>query len=104
VRFIRTRQVLEMIGVSRTTLWRMVRAGTFPQPVHVTTRSRAFLLEAVETWMNARTDRAQEIREWRRRDPSGTRRAVLLTRCSRGRLEARPGKVRLQGPTSLRNS
>jgi prophage regulatory protein len=56
VRFIRTRQVLEMIGVSRTTLWRMVQAGTFPQPVRVTKRSRAFLLDAVEAWMKARTD------------------------------------------------
>ena len=56
MRFIRTRQVLEMIGISRTTLWRMVRAGTFPQPVRVTTRSRAFILEAVEAWMKARTD------------------------------------------------
>lgn len=56
MRFIRTRQVLEMIGVSRTTLWRMIQSGTFPQPVRVTTRSRAFLLAAVEAWMKARPD------------------------------------------------
>jgi predicted DNA-binding transcriptional regulator AlpA len=45
-----------MIGVSRTTSWRMVRAGTFPEPVHITERNRGFLLEAVEAWMKARTD------------------------------------------------
>lgn len=55
MRFIRPRQVLEMIGVSRTTLWRMVQAGTFPPPVRITERNRGFLLEAVEAWMKERT-------------------------------------------------
>jgi hypothetical protein len=45
-----------MIGVSRTTLWRMVQAGTFPKPVRITERNRGFLLEAVEAWMKERTD------------------------------------------------
>ena len=56
MQFIRPRDVVEMIGVSRTTLWRMVQAGTFPQPVRITERNRGFLLEAVETWMKARAD------------------------------------------------
>jgi hypothetical protein len=43
-----------MIGVSRTTLWRMVQAGTFPPPVRITERNRGFPLEAVEAWMKAR--------------------------------------------------
>ncbi len=54
MQFIRPRGVVEMIGVSRTTLWRLVQAGIFPQPVRITARSRAFLLEAVEAWMKAR--------------------------------------------------
>jgi prophage regulatory protein len=57
VQFIRPRHVLKMIGVSRTTLWRMVQAGTFPRPVRITERNRGYLLEAVEAWMTARTDR-----------------------------------------------
>lgn len=56
MQFIRPREVVEMIGVSRTTLWRMVQAGTFPPPVRITERNRGFLLEAVEAWMKARTD------------------------------------------------
>ena len=56
MQFIRPRDVVEMIGVSRTTLWRMVQAGTFPAPVRITERNRGFLLEAVEAWMKARTD------------------------------------------------
>jgi prophage regulatory protein len=57
MRFIRSRDVVDMIGVSRSTLWRMVQAGTFPQPVRITSRSRGYLLEAVEAWMKARTER-----------------------------------------------
>jgi prophage regulatory protein len=56
MRFLRPRQVLEMIGVSRTTLWRMVQAGNFPRPVCITQRNRGYLLESVEAWMKARTE------------------------------------------------
>ncbi len=56
MQFIRIRNVLEMIGVSRTTLWRMVQAGTFPRPVCITERNRGYVLETVEAWMTARTD------------------------------------------------
>ncbi len=54
MQFIRPRQVVEKIGVSRTTLWRMVQAGTFPRPVRITDRNCGFLLETVEAWMKAR--------------------------------------------------
>jgi prophage regulatory protein len=56
VRFLRPRQVVEMIGVSRTTLWRMVQAGSFPRPLWITARSQGYLLESVEAWMRARAE------------------------------------------------
>ena len=56
MQFIRIRQVLEMIGVSRTTLWRMVQAGTFPRPVCITERNRGYARDTVEAWMKSRTD------------------------------------------------
>jgi prophage regulatory protein len=56
VLFIRTRQVLEMIGVGRTTLWKMVQAGSFPRPVRITERSSGYLLDAVEQWMRLRAE------------------------------------------------
>ena len=56
MRFLRPRQVLEMIGVSRTTLWRMVQAGSFPRPVWITERNQGYLLESVEAWMRARAE------------------------------------------------
>jgi len=54
MRFIRTRQVLEMIGVGRTTLWELVRDGCFPSPVRLTERVSGYQLEAVEEWMRLR--------------------------------------------------
>ena len=54
VRFIRPREVIEMLGVSRTTLWRMVRAGSFPKPVRISKGNAGYLLETVEAWMQAR--------------------------------------------------
>jgi len=55
VRFIRPRQMLEMIGVSRSTIRRMVQEGSFPQPVRITKRNAGYVLEAVEARMQART-------------------------------------------------
>jgi prophage regulatory protein len=54
VRFVRTKDVTRMIGVSRTTLWRMVRAGTFPRPVRIAIRATGHVLEEVEAWMAER--------------------------------------------------
>ena len=88
MQFIRPREVLEMIGVSRTTLWRMVQAGTFPPPVRITERNRGFLLEAVEMWMKARTDGAPcypEVTTARRRHRAGQSAASeLFTGSARG--------------------
>jgi prophage regulatory protein len=57
MRFIKTRQVLEMLGVSRTTLWRMVQDGSFPYPVQIKGRNAHYVLQAVEAWMRARVQR-----------------------------------------------
>ena len=56
MQFIRSRDVVTMIGVSRTTLWRMVRAGAFPAPVRITERNRGYLLETIEDWMRSRPE------------------------------------------------
>lgn len=64
-RFIRTREVTQMVGVSRSTLWRMVQDGTFPAPAHITLRSRGYLLETVEEWMMARAHPQDDARKRR---------------------------------------
>jgi prophage regulatory protein len=56
MRFIRIKDVLELVGVSRTTLWRMVRDGAFPRRVAITKSARGHVYEEVEAWMQSRAN------------------------------------------------
>ena len=47
-----------MLGVCRQTLWRMVRRGDFPEPIHLTTTARAWRISDVEQWIDARASGA----------------------------------------------
>jgi prophage regulatory protein len=99
VRFIRPGQVIEMIGVSRSTLRRMVEDGTFPQPVRITKRNAGYVLEAVEAWMQARSqglpwEAANAGAVVPRSEPSQRRRSKLAL--------AQPVDGRRLGPTTGR--
>jgi prophage regulatory protein len=78
-RFIRTREVTQMMGVSRSTLWRMVQNGTFPAPAHITLRSRGYLLETVEEWMMLRVEGADDAQKPPNGD-AGTRGSASMLR------------------------
>lgn len=41
-------------GLSRTTVWRLVRANRFPAPVQITARRKGWYLSAVLEWVRAR--------------------------------------------------
>lgn len=49
--FIRQSHVLEVVPFSAATLWRMVRAGTFPAPVKLSARVTAWKCSDVRQWM-----------------------------------------------------
>jgi len=46
--FLRLPQVLELFPVSRSTWWRGVKDGIFPQPVKLTPRTTAWRLEDIQ--------------------------------------------------------
>jgi prophage regulatory protein len=46
--------ILGILPFSSATLWRMVKAGTFPRPVKLSPRVSAWKIEAVRSWMQAR--------------------------------------------------
>ena len=53
---LRTRDVLALLGISRTTLWRRVQSGDFPAPVRLGgkgSRAVGWRREDVERWMEA---------------------------------------------------
>lgn len=52
--FIRLNKVIEMTGLSRPTVYRLIQQGKFPKQVKLGERSVAWVLEEVEQWMKDR--------------------------------------------------
>ncbi|MGF6095731.1 helix-turn-helix transcriptional regulator [Pseudomonas sp. 18175] len=51
--FLRQVQVLALIPVSKSTLWRRVQAGSFPAPLKLSERVTVWRAEDVQAWMQA---------------------------------------------------
>lgn len=51
--FLRQKQVLALVPISKSTLWRRVGAGTFPAPVKLSPRVTAWRAEDVRGWIAA---------------------------------------------------
>ncbi|MBW7998519.1 MAG: AlpA family phage regulatory protein, partial [Candidatus Glassbacteria bacterium] len=50
-----SRLIPAIVPFSSATLWRKVKAGTFPAPVKLSTRVTAWRVEDVREWMRSRT-------------------------------------------------
>ena len=59
--YLRTREVLIAIGLSRTTIYRMVKSGDFPSPKRLGIRAVGWLSGDVARWRDGRRD-ARESR------------------------------------------
>ena len=58
VAILRTAEVLEVVGLSRTTIWRRVQAGDFPAPIRLGpagSRAVGWRSEEVEEWVRSRS-------------------------------------------------
>lgn len=51
MQFLTPKQTCDKIAVSRSTLDRLVAAGTFPKPIRLTERRLVFNEADIETWM-----------------------------------------------------
>jgi prophage regulatory protein len=51
-RILRTREVILLTGLSRTTIWRMQLTNTFPRRVKLGLRATGFIAEHVYQWMH----------------------------------------------------
>ncbi len=49
--FLRQPQVLVFVLISRSTLWRRIQTGTFPEPVKLSARVTAWRVEDVRRWI-----------------------------------------------------
>lgn len=57
--FIRLTQLVALIPFSRASVWRKVKAGTFPQPVKLSERVTAWKAEDVRAWIEAQGAREE---------------------------------------------
>ena len=58
-RFIRKPAVLEMTGFSPSTLYRMIKAGEFPEGVKISERARAWPESQIRAWQRQRLEDAR---------------------------------------------
>jgi predicted DNA-binding transcriptional regulator AlpA len=56
-RLIRLKEVMDICGLSRTSLYRGIKTEEFPAPVKLSTRSVAWLHDEVIAWVDARVKR-----------------------------------------------
>jgi predicted DNA-binding transcriptional regulator AlpA len=49
--FLRQPQVLRLVPISKSTLWRRIQAKTFPQPVKLSVRVTAWRAEDIYGWI-----------------------------------------------------
>jgi len=50
-RFLRIKAVLERTGLSRSTMYRKIQNGTFPESVRISTRCAGWRESAIEAWI-----------------------------------------------------
>lgn len=53
-RYIRRREVENLTGLSRSSIYAMMKVGTFPRPVKLSARAVAWSEEDILTWLSER--------------------------------------------------
>lgn len=56
MQFIDQKELLKILPLSRSTLWRMRRCGQFPRAVQLTRGRIGYVREEVDAWMKSRTE------------------------------------------------
>lgn len=58
-KILRKPAVLDRLGVSATTLWRMQRAGTFPPSIQISPGTVGWIESDIDRWIAARVEAAR---------------------------------------------
>ncbi len=59
-RMLRVPEVLARTGLSRTTIWRRIRAGTFPAPIELGVNSIGWPASVITEWLENRPRRTYD--------------------------------------------
>jgi prophage regulatory protein len=57
MRFLRVRAVVEMVGLSKSTLYARIRDGSFPRPIQIGAQTVVFLESEIFDWMKDKAAR-----------------------------------------------
>ena len=52
--FIRIKDLVKIVPISKAHIWRLARAGKFPKPVRLSERCTAWKVADVEAWLKAK--------------------------------------------------
>ena len=55
-KLVRVKDVLEITGMSRSTIWRLVNSGDFPAPYKLGPRMNAWHKSEIVTWIESRRE------------------------------------------------
>ena len=58
MQLLRVKDVERELGISRTTIWRLVKAGTFPPPLRITPKAIAWRRLDIEAWQEQLAEKA----------------------------------------------
>ncbi len=53
-------QVHDLVGLSRSTIWRLVRAGQFPTPIKISRRAVGWRSSDVRGWLRSRAPKTEK--------------------------------------------
>lgn len=56
LRLLRLREVMQVVGLKKSTIYNMIKQGTFPKPIKISSRAVAWLADAIMTWINMRRE------------------------------------------------
>ena len=56
VKIHREKSLVRLLGISRTTIWRMVKRGDFPKPISLGLRAKGWRWEDIEDWVRSREE------------------------------------------------
>ncbi|MBI2603134.1 MAG: AlpA family phage regulatory protein [Deltaproteobacteria bacterium] len=64
-RILREPEVLNLTGLSRTTIWRLEKEGSFPRRVKISRQAVGWLFQQIQKWMEQKHEISLNIEEGR---------------------------------------
>jgi len=53
-RILNQRELFQIVGFSKTTLWRLIGRGEFPKPIKLTEHLNAWSVQTINDWLTQR--------------------------------------------------